>query len=217
MKVNHTEYCRFGKAGNPGVPVIIAFEGIDGCGKTSVSKLVAETMGALCLHTPPENYKPVKPVFENNAGMIVPRFYYYLSGLWASYNYALEHASNGIVVFDRYILSTKLYHEAMFELNNLDFSVSDLPAFLFPPEPDMNIVLTAEECTVSRRINERGEVYDLSLEKDRKFQDYVNGKFLRTDSVIISSCGSPGETAEKCLNIIRQVLFNSKMSAGGLK
>jgi len=58
---------------------IIAVEGIDGSGKTTVAELVAKKMNGVCIHTPAKQYSDMKGFFRNCKQYAVPRFYFFLS------------------------------------------------------------------------------------------------------------------------------------------
>lgn len=158
---------------------IIAVEGIDGSGKTTVAELVAKKMNRVCIHTPAKVYSDMKGFFRNCKQYAVPRFYFFLSGIWEAYNRAIEICNEQPVIFDRYILSTLIYHRVMLQLCGINLNLNLIAMAGFPPKPDLNILLEVDNETAIRRIRSRGDKdFDLDFERDRKFQMLVQKEML---------------------------------------
>ncbi|MBF0235561.1 MAG: deoxynucleoside kinase [Desulfamplus sp.] len=87
----------------------IVIEGVDGVGKTTVSRLLAETVSAVYFQTPSGFWKNHRGIAEK-AGPCFRCIFYGLATLWASLiiTSILKRHS---VVCDRYIYSTWAYHQ----------------------------------------------------------------------------------------------------------
>ena len=91
--------------------MIVALEGLEGVGKTTLGKKVAERMGGIYLKSPPEEMNESRGFI---AKMPDPRcaFYFYLSSLYAIQPpIQVALASGTPVIVDRYLLSTIAYHD----------------------------------------------------------------------------------------------------------
>lgn len=87
-------------------------EGLDGVGKSTVAKALADKIKADYVATPLPELRKKKAMFDTGSNLL-GRFFYYMEG-----NYHLSDKINdgGIglpIVIDRYIVSTLAYHNAM--------------------------------------------------------------------------------------------------------
>ena len=113
----------------------IVIEGIDGSGKTTVSKLLSEKLNALMYKTPSWPFSDWRDVIDKTVD-IKSRFYFYLSCVIHASTEIEKLLENKNVVCDRYILSTLCYHRASdsffinFDENQLDILFPDYTFFL---------------------------------------------------------------------------------------
>lgn len=137
--------------------MFIIFEGIDGTGKSTIARMLAEYLDYIFVSTPGINYVPIRLAATQN---IFSAFHYYVSS-----NYAVSYqAKKQGVVCDRYIYSTLAY--------NWPFS-SPVPqnAFASFPclrQPDRAFLLTASrEVRLARMRNRKKEGGDFGpLDQD---------------------------------------------------
>ena len=110
----------------------IVFEGIDGSGKSTVSRYLAREIHAKLYTTPPPGFKSTRRKFDSFV-KLPSRFLFYLS----SVAYASEEIKKLLqkrhVVCDRYIASTLAYHKALGVKLNWDLEQLNLvkPDFTF--------------------------------------------------------------------------------------
>ena len=94
-------------------PLFIAFEGLDGSGKSTCAKLTAQALGAAYMTTPSPAVRRVQEAFLSDAGECQEaRQLFYLSTVFAASRKieALLRSGRSVVV-DRYFLSTQAYAE----------------------------------------------------------------------------------------------------------
>ena len=129
--------------------MLIALEGLEGVGKTTLGTLLAEAVGATYIKSPPTEMNAVRDFV---AAALHPgvNFYFYLAGLCALQGPIEEALATGPVIVDRYIDSTIAYHH---------FG----QVFVAPPfapemlrSPDFRVLITCPESRRIERIVARG-------------------------------------------------------------
>jgi len=142
--------------------MFIAIEGLDGVGKTTVSRLLAGYLNAVYFITPPEDIRHLRSLVED--GSPVARYMYYLVGdIVVSERIKKVLRGGRDVVCDRYILSTQVYHRA---LNPGGWAIDE--DVLGIVQPDVTILLTCSEEERLRRLRSRRkmDVPDAHIEGD---------------------------------------------------
>jgi thymidylate kinase len=140
-------------------------EGIDGSGKTSIARLLAEKIGASYYFSPPDVLSPLREFIESSSAKV--RYNYFRLG-----NYITSEELKGLlkktaIVMDRYIYSTAAYHSVTL---GKDLSLTkDLIL------PDYVIYVNASMAKIKERLEEREintKYEDLSLleQATTKFQ-----------------------------------------------
>ena len=151
----------------------IVFEGVDGAGKSTVSKLVAELLGASHLESPIHEFKSIRKFVEHNLCEKGKLFYYLASNFELS-NYIRANRLIEPIVCARYFHSTIIGHASRQFLNVEDFCKT-LPVSSNELEaPDLTIFLTVSEDKQRARINDRSA--SENSEKDHKC---LNDKLYR--------------------------------------
>lgn len=131
---------------------LIAVEGLDGTGKTTLSRGLAEALDAVWTTTPPPGLRAVRDVLDAAcARHPVAAQLFYASAVVAAAEQALDHLVAGRdVVFDRYWLTTCVYAEARGRLVRLPQVER-----LLPPA-DVTILVELDEPERIRRLLARG-------------------------------------------------------------
>lgn len=147
---------------------LFAIEGLDGVGKSTIVKGLAERHFTI-LATPPASFKRIRPLFEHADLRL--RFLYYLLGVYSAGNQARRVPSWEKVFSDRYLLTTLSAHEAM----GLPVCWIDLckPIIHKIAIPANTFFITCDETERMRRMTERGaNAVDLSnLRINSKIKD----------------------------------------------
>ena len=128
--------------------MFIVFEGIDGSGKTTISKLVAEKTNGVFYSTPPEKYRQLRKTVDTNSNLQRHYEFYRDAVIEASSELEAIESSNEVVVCDRYWLSTLVYHRA----GNMVLDGSD---FVGLKRPDLTVFLYVSPSEQSKRFKER--------------------------------------------------------------
>lgn len=137
-------------------PLFIAVEGLDGCGKSTLARLLAETLGAEFLRTPLGLDAAIRTGMENHCGRSpLARMLFYSATVVAAADAISDALTAGCsVVVDRYWLSTVVYHRVMGSPCVLDEVAGALPI------PDYTFFLRAPLEIRARRIHGRGLTTD---------------------------------------------------------
>lgn len=152
--------------------MILAIEGLDGCGKSTVAKEAARVMGGTYVGLPPEDLRLRKDSFLENYGT-VSRLLYYLAGVRRIFEISTEV---GLVVADRYISSAYALHtEATGPLAEY---VRQAPI----PPPDLCIFLEVGEDERKRRLSRKADIdpFEVRLNEDQSFHRQVRAALLST-------------------------------------
>ena len=143
--------------------MFIAFDGLDGVGKTTLVRELAQHYGGIALDTPGTELRPlVSSVLSALGQHQTARCLFYAGSVLAAGCKARQLAEDGQTVFmDRYWLSTIAYARA----RGVTVNLSDLEAIV--PAPDLTILLTLDETERRRRIANRAyDSYDAETFSD---------------------------------------------------
>lgn len=185
---------------------LIAIEGLDGVGKTTLATLLAERLGARCATTPGPEIRSVRARFDQafNASPVARAVAYGASVLAAAEEIATERVSRD-VVFDRYWLSTLVYapEEAQPVLAALAAHV---------PRPDLTLLLELPEGQRARRLLGRGlvsaaDAATLSPRRAHQLQERYRAQaslYAGAGLYILSASGSPDAVLQEALRLVRR-------------
>lgn len=172
-------------------PLLIAIEGLDGCGKSTLARALADAIGAVFLRTPQDLDAATRTAMETHcARSVLARMLFYSATVAAA---AVEIravlATGRSVVVDRYWLSTVVYHRVMGSPCILDEVAEALPP------ADFTIFLHAPLGVRAQRVRSRGQATDAdrwSLQPDpsRRIDNLyrelgrhdVAGRFIELDA-----------------------------------
>ena len=160
----------------------IVIEGIDGSGKTTVSKYICNIIDAQFYKTPSFPFSDIRKLIDENVNL-KSRFFFYLSSVIHASHEIRELLKTRTVVCDRYILSTLCYHRAADPFLK-SFNETKVEIL----EPDLTFYLDANCNVRMKRITKRENVdfkdlfnSDLHVEE---FQDKVESEFRKYKNLI---------------------------------
>ena len=114
--------------------LFIVLEGLDGSGKTTISKILSCELNALYVQTPFGYYDQIRKLVDARAD-VTEHFLFYL----ATVRYASEEIKKMLkqqsVICDRYVYSTVAYHHALgltleIDINQINLLIPDYAFFL---------------------------------------------------------------------------------------
>ena len=124
--------------------LFITLEGIDGTGKSSAAKMLAEELGFTFTSTPSAVYLPIRSAATSNS---YSAYHYYMSSCY----YISDLAGRTDIVCDRYIHSTLAYNWPY--LREIPKNLSEYYEGL--KMPDVSFLLCASDCVRRKRMMER--------------------------------------------------------------
>jgi UMP-CMP kinase 2 len=184
---------------------IIAVEGLDGSGKSTIVTLLAQSLGAVVIRNPPESFAAERwraDAFEPDA-----RRRWYLRGNRVAMEEARAIAEAGTpVVLDRSVASTVCFGAAE---RAMIARREDVPADF--PRPDFIVLLVLpEEIRRARRRSRGGEATseETRLERDIDFRDRVLAGYRNVCSAVVDASGVPASVVSAILHLLN-------LSSGG--
>ena len=175
--------------------MLVALEGLEGVGKTTLGKMVAERLPATYLKSPPDEMNSAR-AFVARQGDPACSFYFYLSSL-----YAMQRAIEGAldqgrgVIADRYIGSTIAYH---------DQGRSFVPPAFDPRglrKADVTVHVRCDADARSARLEQRGfHIFDRNRSEDGAIEAY----FTRACDFDFSNDEAIDVSAERLTRILRE-------------
>lgn len=139
-------------------PFVVAVEGLDGCGKSTVVRGLAEDLGGRACATPSSSLIGVRPAFDKRGGPVARAFY-------TVSNYVLQHEilkdeRHSVFVVDRWFSSTCAYSIAWKNTTGGPEAIDALPPHLFRwPEdlhpPQLQLLLRLEDSVRIARVKDR--------------------------------------------------------------
>ncbi len=137
--------------------IFINLEGGDGCGKSTICSLLAETISAFELHTPLPPFDEYRKHLDSECDLTA-RYLFYITTLIEASREIEEKLNTGNVVCDRYLVSTTSHHKHMGVDIDL-INVEKLPIV----RPDIIICLLVSDKERKRRMEKRGESPSASM------------------------------------------------------
>jgi len=152
--------------------MFIVIEGLDGTGKSTTAKALADKLGGVALNTPLDKFKDVRPQLEEiYADESYGRQLFYAStAIASSLQVQKELKDSPVVVLDRYWLSTQVYHS--WRTQGAHFKLLEVESMLLKPDLTVYLELSLEERI--KRLGGRGG----NTEEDRQTTDLVASQQL---------------------------------------
>lgn len=175
----------------------IAFEGIDGSGKTSIAKELALRTNGHYYYSPPESLRHLRSLADSASP--IERFQYYLRGNIITSKEIPSLLLSGHVFCDRYVFSTVIHHAEILEYD------LPYPDILFP---DTTVFVRATEETIENRLRLRTtttphEKMPLLLRTQKRYAD----AFSKRDDIV--TIDTTGRSIEESANIVMNMLHLS--------
>jgi dTMP kinase len=132
----------------------IVFEGVDGAGKSQVSTLVAERIGAIHLESPIGKFKDIRTYIDDNLDE-KGRFFFYLASNFDLSNFVRQETLVKPVVCSRYFHSTIIGYASRQQVKIDDLYKNPLVSLTDLKKPDITFFLYVDEPTQIDRISAR--------------------------------------------------------------
>ena len=163
---------------------LIAIEGVDGTGKTTITQSLVKEYNGKYFYNPPVIIRFMKYFMDRHASIKV-RYLYYLIGNWISSFTLPFYLRNSMVFCDWYYFSTRVYHSVLMKKNLKE------PNLL---KPDTIIYLSADWKTIKERLDKREYKSKYENLKFLKEVDVKYREMLKYFTSVIYIDTSSGET-----------------------
>lgn len=190
----------------------IVLEGLDGCGKSHTSKLIAKKLNGILKSTPPQDIISLREKFDSHDSLL--RRAYYSLGNYIAELEIKKILADQPVVLDRFWHSTSAYAMANEIIANPTLQLPDEgdEIYCWPKDliqPDIVIFLTVAEEKRLQRLSKRKQftIEENELKKNAKFREILGNiyKNMREPKVVIvdNTETSVDESANLIVNMIK--------------
>lgn len=162
--------------------MFVVLEGIDGVGKSTVTKLVAEKLDFIPYATPPKGYMERRREVDLN-GSPEQKFNFFREGVQVAAGEIQDYLTQGhSVICDRYWMTTYVYHRV------IGVTVTE-GMFSGLLQPDLTILLTASPEHQLQRLIERGmsindtQMVPKNLQLRKEYEKLFNRELFVNKSV----------------------------------
>ncbi|KAF6209038.1 hypothetical protein GE061_014781 [Apolygus lucorum] len=188
---------------------LVVFEGLDGSGKSLLTKLTSKKLKGIKLSTPPDSVKHLRPYFDGDGVDRVLRRAFYSLGNYLAARDLQKLLKSSPVVMDRFWHSTAAY--AIAEQTDSD----DIPesTFTWPSDllqPDLVVFLTVSEDVrlerMSRRSNFTSE--EDQLKENSAYRQKLTDTFakMKEPSLKFVDCGrTPNAVLKDVLSLLEDI------------
>ncbi|MBL1120922.1 thymidylate kinase [Streptomyces sp. 110] len=137
--------------------LFLVLEGVSGIGKSTLTKTLADRLGAAHLHTLPSPHSGWSTTVNSRLRPL-PQFAFYLSGLLHAADTVAHYRAAGPVIADRYASSVVACHSAVHGVDMDDAAHLLAPFRPYLETPDSTFYLRCSEPVLRRRLasKERG-------------------------------------------------------------
>ncbi|KAM4867075.1 UMP-CMP kinase 2, mitochondrial [Thomomys bottae] len=190
---------------------VIAIEGLDATGKTTVTQSISESLSAVLMQSPPECIRQWRKIFDEEPP-IIRRAFYSLGNYLVASEIAKE-SIKGPVILDRYWHSTATYAIA----TEVSGGVQHLPPAHHPVyqwprdllKPDLVLLLTVSPEERAQRLQSRGlekTREEAELEANSIFRQKVQKSYRLMENpncLVVDASPSREEVLQKILQLIQ--------------
>ncbi|KAL3831666.1 hypothetical protein ACJMK2_023389 [Sinanodonta woodiana] len=197
----------------------VVVEGLDATGKTTLTKILEDKLGAARYYTPPPLVQHLRQFFDT-VPEIVRRAYYSVGNYLVAMDIAKECQTRPVIM-DRYWHSTASYGIAN------ESSTADLPevghmVYKWPKDllrPSVVLFLSVTEEVRKQRLSGRGEestFEEKHLDRDKLFRQRLCEAYRRMEDpscIEIDACGSVDSVVHSALKVLnkKDISFSAKI------
>jgi|688.fasta_scaffold31081_5 deoxyguanosine kinase len=148
----------------------LAFEGLDGAGKTTLAELFAKQQNFHYYSSIPPELITLREQIAATKSPISTFHFYNLCNVLRSHEYTIKLNNSGVVA-DRYVFSTLAYHSLLMkqDLSSYLHILQSEPKFLLP---DVIVYVTASQSIINQRITQRSEKVPMQWYGDKVSLEY---------------------------------------------
>lgn len=190
--------------------MFVVFEGVDGAGKSEVSKIVAEKLGAIHLESPTTPFSSIRNHVDKKLSD-KGRFYFYMASNFDLSEKILTTLRSKSIVCARYFHSTVIGYASRqnIDIESVYKSINVTREDLI--NPHLTIFLNVNEDTQRKRINGRGlsensqsdyKCLENERYRERLFRNYKYISEKEGWHIIDTSAMSISEVANECISVI---------------
>lgn len=205
-------------------PFVVAVEGLDGSGKSTLVTTLAEALGGHACATPSASLMAVRPAMDKRGGAVA-RAFYMISNYVLQYEILQHPHRHAIFVVDRWFSSTCAYSIAWKNTAGGPEAIDALPVELFkwPKDlipPQVQLLLHVDEEVRRSRVQSRAATdgvastsrfnpWDQRLEDDAQLGQRIlraHQRSIGSEKVFVNADGTPSEVLEAALQLVRSRL-----------
>lgn len=174
---------------------LYVFEGIDGTGKTNLSKNIAKEVGAVYCRATPPLHRILKPLVNEKCPPLI-RFWYYRLGNWYTYFKLQKLLQHTDVILDQYVYGTIAFHSV--SLNK----TLPLPHLLIQPKKIIYIYASWDE--IEKRFTQRGKRSRLEKKEYLQTVDKVYRQLLSHNNSVVYFDTTQGTVLENTQLLVKK-------------
>lgn len=183
--------------------IFVTIDGVDGVGKTTVTKLLAADGSFQYYKSPSGPFAQLRKEVDTHATPLERYCFYRLATQFDSIQIAKLLETNSVVC-DRYIVSTAAYHIAM------DARIRVIHNDVGLIKPHFAFLLSARSEVRDKRLLKRAEVSsDIEIERNSSFLNRVAEIFTSFDDLI--HIDTSDMTADEVAESIKQIIKRGKL------
>lgn len=191
------------------IKTLIAFEGHDGVGKTTLINLLKLELqkkgyAAKYFYSLPDKFNDMRKHIDSFNDLELSFWFYAIGDLMAVSNALGDDCE--ILLFDRYIYSTLVSHIAR------GLKVNDEKVLSFFPIPDMTFYINVDRNELCRRVFLRNdtESNDLEIVQNSKLLDVAEDLYGKYSMIYIDNNGNIAEAYSEILLHIEEYLLRNR-------